>query len=84
MPPKRSDWSRRLPRTLVIPTVMTQRTLADARKLIQHLPEDRRARPTWRYVQEQLAHAAAGADPIDASIALRLALMLEGVECRVQ
>ena len=34
MPPKRSDWSRRLPRTLVIPTVMTPRTLADARKLI--------------------------------------------------
>jgi hypothetical protein len=79
-----SDWSRLLPRTLVIPTVMTLRTLADARKLIQHLPEGRRARPTWRHVQEQLAQAAAGADRIDASIALRLALMLEGVECRAQ
>jgi hypothetical protein len=79
MPPKRSDWSRRLPRTLVIPTVMTLRTLADARKLIQHLPEDRRARSTWRHVQEQLGQ---GADPADVAIALRLALILENVECR--
>jgi type II secretory pathway component PulL len=51
---------------------------------MRHLPEDRRARSTWRYVEQQLAEAAAGADPADATISLRLALMLEGVECRVQ
>ena len=65
----------------VIPTVMTLKTLADVRELLRHLPEDRRARPTWRHVAE-LDRAAAGADPIDVSIALRMALMLEGVECR--
>jgi type II secretory pathway component PulL len=63
---------------------MTLATLADVRELMRHLPEDRRARSTWRYVEQQLAEAAAGADPADATISLRLALMLEGVECRVQ
>ena len=48
----------------------------------RHLPEDRRARSTWRYVAQQLAEAAAGADTVDVAIALRLVLMLENVECR--
>jgi len=39
-------------------------------------------RSTWRYVEQQFAKAAAGGDPADAAISLRLALMLEGVECR--
>ena len=81
---KRADWSRRLPQALVIPTVMTLKTLADVRELLRHLPEDRRARPTWRHVAAELEQAAAGADPTDAVIALRMALMLEGVECRPQ
>ena len=79
---KRPDWSRRLPQTLVIPKVMTLKTLADVRELMRHLPEDRRARPTWRHVEQQLAQAAAGADPADVAISLRLALMIENVECR--
>ena len=80
---RRLDWTLRLPQPLVIPSVMTLRTLADLRELMRHLPEDRRARPTWRYVAQQLAEAAAGAaDPADAVIALRLVLMLENVECR--
>jgi hypothetical protein len=70
---------------LVNPKVMTLKTLADVGALIErHLPEDRRERPTWRHVAEQLAAAANGADPADAAISLRLALMLEGVECRTQ
>ncbi len=80
----RPNWSRRLARPLVIPTIMTITTLADVRELLRHLPEDRRARPTWRHVAAELDKAAAGADTADVSIALRLALMLENVECRVQ
>jgi len=51
---------------------------------VRHLPAEYRARHTWRYVAAELARAAAGADAADVSIALRLALMLENVECRVQ
>jgi type II secretory pathway component PulL len=68
---------------LDIPKVMTLKTLADVRTLVErHLPEDRRARSIWRHVAKQLADAASGADPADAAISLRLALMIEGVECR--
>lgn len=61
---------------------MTLKTLADVRALMRHIPEDRRAQSTWRYVEQQLAEAAAGGDPSDAVTALCLALMLENVECR--
>jgi hypothetical protein len=44
------------------------------------LPEDRRDNPTWRHVAAQLEQAAAGVDVVDLGIALRLALMLEGLE----
>ena len=37
---KRADWSRPLPRRLVIPTVMTLKTLADVRELMRHLPAE--------------------------------------------
>ena len=80
----RPDWSRALPRPIVIPKIVTLKTLADVRELMRHLPEDRRERPTWRYVTAQLAEAAAGADTVDVAIALRMVLMLEGVECRPQ
>ena len=43
------------------------------------LPPDRRARRIWQHVEQQLAVAAAGADPVDASVALRLALMPEAI-----
>ena len=66
---KRADRKRPLPRPLVIPDVMTLTTLADVRELMRHLPEDRRARPAWRYVQKQIEQAATGADMADASIA---------------
>ena len=61
---------------------MTLKTLTDVRELMRHLPEDRQALSTWRYVAQQLAEATAGA--ADAAISLRLALMLENVECRIQ
>lgn len=61
---------------------MTLKTLADVRELMRHLAAEHRERPTWRYVAQQLAEAAAGADTVDVAIALRLVLMLENVECR--
>jgi len=76
------DWSRRLPQSLVIPKVMTVATLADVRKLLRHLPKDRRAMSTWRHVAAALDKAAAGADPGAVAIALRMVLMLEHVECQ--
>ncbi len=78
----RPNWSRALPRPLVIPTVMTLKTLADVRMLMRHLPAEHRERPTWRHVAAELEQAAAGADTVDVVVALRLALMLENVECR--
>jgi len=38
-------WSRPLPQRIVIPTVATLTTLADARVLIGQLPEDHGANP---------------------------------------
>ncbi len=78
----RPNWSRALPRPLVIPTVMTLKTLANVRELMRHLPAEHRGRPTWRHVAAELEKAAAGADTVD--VALRLVLMLENVECRLK
>ncbi len=76
------DSSQSLPESLVIPDVMTPRTLANLRKLLNHLPADRKAQSTWRYVVTQLEAAADGSiDPIEASNALRLVLTMEGVQC---
>ncbi len=81
-PLPRPNWSRALPQRLVIPKVMTLRTLGDVRELMRHLPKEHRARQTWRHVAAELEKATAGADVIGLVIALRLALMLENVECR--
>jgi hypothetical protein len=63
---------------------MTLKTLADVRELMRHLPPEHRERPTWRHVAAELEKAAAGADPVDVAVALRLALSLEGVDYRAQ
>ena len=46
----RPDWSRPLPRPLLIPDVMTLATLADVRELLRHVPKERRTLDTWRQV----------------------------------
>jgi hypothetical protein len=77
------DWSRLLPRPLIIPTVMKLTTLADVRDLVEkHLPAPYRRRSTWRHVSTQLAEAAQGEkDLLEICVSLRLVLALEGVEC---
>ena len=80
---KRPDWSQPLPRPLVIPGVMTLKTLADVRKLIGHMPKEFRGRSTWQRIAALLDDAASGeATPNDVAVALQLVLMLEKVEFR--
>jgi hypothetical protein len=82
---KRADWSRSLPRPLIIPKAMKLTTLADVRELMQHLPKDHRAKSTWQHVEKQLNAAAVGkAETIDVSVPLRLVLQLERVPCLPQ
>jgi hypothetical protein len=80
----RLNWSRPLPRPLTIPTVMDLITLADVRELIRHVPKERRDNLNWRHVADELAKAAAGADTASVSVALRMVLSMERVECRVK
>ena len=78
----RPDWSRPLPRPLVIPTVLNLVTLDDVRSLIErHLPMRIREKPTWGYIREKLAEAARSGNMTDVVVALQIALHLEGVEC---
>jgi len=76
------NWSRTLPRPLVIPTVMTLKTLDDVRKLMCHLPAATLVKPTWQHVAKCLDEAARGTGPVHIAVALQIVLMLEGVECR--
>ncbi len=80
--PKRPNWSRPLPRPLVIPTVMTLSTLADVRELMRHLPRHTREKDTWRHVAAMLEAAARGDDTVDVAVPVRMVLSMEGVECR--
>jgi hypothetical protein len=49
------NWSRPLPRPLKIPSVMTLKTLADVRELVERrLPHGHRQRSTWQHVEKQL------------------------------
>jgi hypothetical protein len=50
------------------------------RALIEHLPEEHRADPAWCHVAAQLEQAAVGVEVVDLGIALRLALMMEGLQ----
>ena len=77
---KRSDWSRPLPQPIVIPDLMTLRTLADVRALLVHLPKEYRAKETWRHVAKTLDEAAGGEiQPVEVTVALKLVLSLEGI-----
>jgi hypothetical protein len=80
---KRPDWSRRLPRPLTIPGIMTLATLADLRTLIKkYFPTGRRGRTIPRYVADRLAEAARDDDMTSATVPLMIILALERVPCR--
>jgi hypothetical protein len=52
---------------------------------LTRIPRDgHEQRSAWRHVAAELAEVAAGADTADVSIALRMVLSMEGVECRLQ
>jgi hypothetical protein len=80
---KRPDWSRPLPQPIVIPDLMTLRTLADVRTLLSYLPKEYRAKETWRHVAKTLDEAASGEiQPVEVTVALKLVLSMEGITSR--
>lgn len=78
------DFSRPLPRSLVIPKLMTLRTLADVRTLLRHLPAETRAKSTWAHVADELTKAAAGGDVVDIYVPLQMVLSLERIPWRIK
>jgi hypothetical protein len=58
---------------------MTLKTLADVRKLLSHIPKERRGLSTWQHVEKTLQACAAGDDPVNISVALRLVMQAERV-----
>jgi hypothetical protein len=80
----RADWTRPLPRALVIPKIKTLKTLADVRTLLGHLPQQYRDKSTWRHVAARLDEAARGGEFVDVVVPLRMVLAMEGVKCRPQ
>ena len=80
---KRPDWSRRLPRPLTIPGIMTLATLADLRTLIErYSPAHCRNRTISRFVADRLMDAARGDDTASTTVSLMIILALESVPCR--
>jgi hypothetical protein len=78
----RASWSRPLPQTLVIPDVVT---LANVRVFVtQRLPKPYRGRPHWLAVARDIEAAARGGDPAETTMAIRMALLIEGVACRTK
>jgi hypothetical protein len=81
---KRPSWRTPLPRPITIPQVMTLKTLADVRKLIGHIPKERRQLYTWQHVEATLQACAAGDDPVNVSVALQIVLQAERVPYKVE
>ena len=78
------NWSRPLPRPIIIPDVMELATLADVRALVEkHLPAEYRSKFTWHQLAGLLRRAAEGRqDVAEVSTALRIVLQLEGIRCQ--
>jgi hypothetical protein len=81
---RRAAWSAPLPQPITIPDVITLKTLADVRKLLSHLPKERRRLSTWQYVETTLRACAEGEDTMSISVTLQLVLQIEGVQYSVK
>jgi len=80
----RQDWSRRLPRKLLVAGVISLSTLADVRELLdRHLPPEFKHKAFWRHVAGEHEKAAAG-ETESIAAALRMVLSLEGATCVVR
>ena len=62
---------------------MTLKALADVRKLLSHVPKERRELSTWQHVEKTLQECAAG-DPQNISVALQIVLRGERVPYQVR
>jgi len=54
------------------------------RKLLGHIPKERRQLSTWRHVENELSAAVNGGDPRDISVSLMLVLQIERVPYTVK
>jgi hypothetical protein len=80
----RADSSRPLPRSIVIPGVMTIATLADVLELVEkRLPKHYRQETPWRHVAAELKAVGKNGNTADVSTALQMALSLSGVDFQV-
>jgi hypothetical protein len=78
------NWRRPLPRPIVIPRIMTLKTLEDVRALVhRHLPAEYRSKQTWQRVASVTSAAARGELPAaEVAVALKLVLSTEGISCQ--
>jgi hypothetical protein len=77
-PSSRPNWSRPLPKLLIVSGVMTVATLNDARVMIERrVPAASRANEMWRYAWNQIREAALGGDMRDSASRLLLNALLK-------
>jgi hypothetical protein len=77
-------WSTPLHRPVTILQVMTLKTLADVRKLLGHIPTERRQLSTWQHVETTLQACAARDEAENISVALQIVLQGERVPYRIK
>jgi len=66
----KAKWSTTLPGPIPIPQVITLKTLANVRKLLDHLPKERRQLSTWQHVEATLQAERVSHSVGNASVAL--------------
>ena len=77
----RPDWSRPLPKLLIVSGVMTAATLNDVRVMVErHLPAASRAKEMWRYVSTNFGKPRLAATRREFSAVLEMVLSIEGLQ----
>ena len=75
----KTDWSRPLSHPVGVREYRAIETLADASRFLAILPSRHRATRLWERVASDLRAAARGGDIAGATLALEIALVLEGI-----